>query len=95
MTFDELVTKCAADNGVSKEKTRAIIQQALKTAKDEALQGRTAPLFFGIGRFVSKPVRSHGRKADGTKWERPPRIKLGLATDLVHEITPPASEAAA
>lgn len=46
------------------------------------MDGTGAPLFPGIGRFISVALRSTGRKPDGTTWTNPGRAKLGFSPSM-------------
>lgn len=81
MTFAELVKKVAGDNDLTLAKAEKVINDALNTAADAAEKGE-APYFPGIGRFVAAPVRSTGRKPDGTVWTKPGRTKLTLRASV-------------
>lgn len=94
MTFEELVKKVAKSNSVSETKTRDIINEALKLTAKAALDGK-APFFKVLGQIVTVPVRTTGRKPDGSTWTMEPRIKFALRTSRKHAVKSAASSAAA
>lgn len=87
MTYEKILNEAAKKLGISQRKANALLTDVCGKVAKNALNGGKPLRLPLLGFIATRPVRSSGRKVDGTKWEAAsPRMKLTLRTTITHEV---------